>query len=196
MELNEYRELLKNTLTPERYAHSRGVCEEAVKLARKYGADVEKARFAGLVHDITKDYPAEMQLQTIRNYSIILDDVEEVTAKLWHAVTGAAVLKNRYGVADGDVLNAVRFHTTARPGMSLLEKIIYLADFISPDRTFTGVDMLRAAAKESLLSGMKAALDFSIAGLVESGALIHINTVKARNELLRAERQKTDAIPS
>lgn len=185
MELSDYRQLLKKTLSPARFAHSCGVCEEAVRLAGKYGADVEKARFAGLLHDITKDYSAERQLQTIKKYSIILDKVEENTPKLWHAITGSAVLKNEYGVEDRDILNAVRYHTTAREGMSLLEQIIYLADFISADRDYDGVEKLRRAVDESLDSGMETALDFSVAELLGKKAQIHINTVEARNDLLR-----------
>lgn len=184
MDLDEYRRLLRGMLTPARYSHSCNVSEMAVELAGLYGTDPQKARFAGLVHDITKDFTPEQQLQTVRKYSIILDNVEQGAVKLWHAITGPALLKNEYGVTDPDILNAVRYHTTARAGMSLLEKTIYLADFISADRSYNGAEAIRRAAHESLRAGMDTALRFSIAELLAKPAQIHIDTVKAWNEQL------------
>jgi nicotinate-nucleotide adenylyltransferase len=162
------------------------VSKEAATLAKKYGCDVEKAEFAGLVHDIEKDTPRDGQLQTIAKYSIILDDVEKAAPKLLHAICGAAVLKNEYNIEDTDVLDAVRYHTTARAGMSLLEKIIYLADYISADRNYDGVEDLRKTIYASLEGGMDFALKFSINELLIKRAPIHIDTVRARNELIMA----------
>lgn len=181
-DLDEYRALLRGMLTPARFTHCCNVSEAAAELAALYGADPAKARFAGLVHDVTKDFTPERQLQTFRKYSIILDNVEQGAAKLWHAISGAALLKNEYGVADPDILSAVRYHTTARAGMSPLEKTIYLADFISADRTFDGAEEIRRAAHQSCAEGMHAALRFSIAELLAKPAQIHIDTVKAWNE--------------
>lgn len=182
MDCEKFAGILEAKLSERRFYHSRMVSKEAVKLAKKYGGDEEKAEFAGLVHDIEKDTPGPLQLQKIANYSIILDNVEQSAPKLWHAIAGAATLRNEYGVTDADVLNAVRYHTTARAGMSLLEKTIYLADFISEDREYEGVDGLRTAVYESLEGGMQTALDFSVAELLEKKAPIHLDTVRARNE--------------
>lgn len=185
--IERFRAILKCRLTDKRFYHSCMVSKEAVKLAEKYGCDVEKAEFAGLVHDIEKDTPTDVQLQTIEKYSIILDDVEKAAPKLLHAISGAAVLKNEHNVTDTDVLNAVRYHTTARAGMSLLEKIIYLADYISADRDYDGVEELRKTVYSSLENGMDEALRFSINELLQKEAPIHIDTVKARNELILAK---------
>lgn len=179
-----FKDILEKTLTPKRFYHTCCVSKEAEKLAKKYGADVEKARFAGLVHDITKDRTKEEQLSLVEKYSIILDDVEKFSPKLLHAITGAAMLKNEYNIEDEDIINAVRYHTTARAGMSLLEKIIYLADYVSADRDYEGVDELREKIYVSLQDGMEEALDFSICEVVDKKAPIHIDTVKARNELI------------
>lgn len=185
--IERFREIIKGRLSEKRFYHSCKVSEEAVFLAKKYGADVEKAEFAGLVHDIEKDTPQEAQLRTLEKYSIILDDVEKSAPKLLHAIAGAAVLEKEYNITDTDVLDAVRYHTTARAGMSLLEKIIYLADYISADRDYEGVEGLRAAIHASLEGGMDTALRFSIAELLEKRAPIHIDTVRARNELILAK---------
>jgi predicted HD superfamily hydrolase involved in NAD metabolism len=179
-----YQQLIKGKLSPRRYEHSCAVSAEAVRLAEKYGADAEKARFAGLVHDIEKDASASEQLQIMEKYSIILDDVEKYSRKLWHAITGAAVLANEYGVDDPEIIAAVRYHTTGRAGMSTLEKVIYLADYISADRSYEGVDELREAVDVSLDSGLRAAYDFSINELVIKGAALHLDTVRARNEMI------------
>ena len=194
--LNEERFLgiLKGKLTEKRFYHSRMVSQEAAKLAGLYGADVRKARFAGLVHDIEKDTPGPQQLQILAKYSIILDNVERMAPKLWHAMAGAAVLAHEYGVADPDIIAAVRYHTTARAGMSLLEKILYLADYVSADRDYEGVAELRQTVETSLQGGLRAALDYSVTELVGKGAPIHLDTVRARNELLCGPQSGTPAV--
>lgn len=185
--LQSFRELLKQRLSEKRFNHSLNVSKEAVKLAEAYGADTAKAEFAGLVHDIEKETPMAGQLQTLEKYSIILNDVERHTAKLLHAISGAAVLEFEHNISDPDIIHAVRYHTTARAGMSLLEKVIYLADYISADREYEGVAELRKAAYVSLETGLKAALDFSVMELLHKTALIHTDTVLARNELYMPE---------
>lgn len=182
MILEEYKDLLKNRLSPRRYAHSLGVADAARTLAEKYGVDPEKAYFAGLLHDIAKDDGGQKQLQTIKEAGIILSELEKKAPKLWHAIAGAALLEHQLGITDRELLDAVRYHTTARAGMSLLEKVIYLADFISADRDFAGVEDLRRYTDESLKLGMEHALRFSIEDLTERGKLIHPDTVKAYNE--------------
>lgn len=184
--LDEYKAIIAERLTKGRYEHSCMVCEEAKKLAEKYGADIKKAETAGILHDIMKDTDKAVQLQIIGKYSIILDNVESGANKLLHAISGAAVIEHELDVNDPEILNAVRYHTTARAGMSLLEKIIYLADYISADRKYEGVEPLRAAVYQSIETGMRAALDFSISELLTKGAPVHLDTVRARNELLLA----------
>jgi predicted HD superfamily hydrolase involved in NAD metabolism len=179
-----FTSVIRSKLSDKRFRHSLAVSREAAALARLYGADVEKAGFAGLVHDIEKDTPGPEQLQTLEKYSIILDNVEKCSPKLWHAMAGAAVLEHEYGVTDSEVLCAVRYHTTARAGMSLLEKIIYLADYVSEDRDYDGVGELRAVVHRSLEEGLRAAYDFSVTELVGKGAAIHLDTARARNELI------------
>ena len=176
--------LLKDALSGARYYHSQMVSKEAGLLAERYGGDPAQARFAGLVHDVAKEMPAEAQLQTIQKYSILLDDVERVSPKLWHAIAGYARLRFEFKIDDEAVLDAVRWHTTARRGLQKLSRIVYLADCISQDRHFAGVDDIRAAADRSLDEGYLAMLEYSIRNLLERGSLLHMGTVEARNEQL------------
>ena len=184
MNSDYYMGIIKGRLSEKRFIHSCNVSKEAVKLAKLYGADVQSAETAGLLHDIAKDMQGPAQLQIIEKYSIILDNVESAAPKLWHAIAGSLIIKNELGIQDQDIINAVRYHTTARAGMSLLEKIIYLADFVSADRTFAGVEQLRTAVYRSLSEGLRASLDFSIDELMTKGSPLHLDTVRARNELL------------
>jgi predicted HD superfamily hydrolase involved in NAD metabolism len=184
MNIDEAREIIKSRLSPARFTHSCAVSEEAVKLAQKYGGDTEKAALAGMLHDIAKDMPLEEQLQTMKKYSIMLDNVENLTLKLWHAILGAAILEHELNIKDRDIINAVRYHTTARAGMSMLEIIIYLADFISADRIFEGVELLHTAIYTSLQAGLRATFEFSFNELLKKNAAIHLDTVRARNELV------------
>lgn len=184
MNSEQYMEIIRGRLSEDRFHHSCMVSKEAVALAQKYGGDIEKAEVAGILHDIEKDTPGPLQLQTLEKYSIILGKVEKNAPKLWHAIAGEIVVKNEIGITDQDILNAVRYHTTARAGMSLLEKLVYLADFISADRDYEGVALLRKAVYTSVEEGMKAALDFSITELLSKEAPIHLDTVRARNELV------------
>lgn len=184
LNIDAYRETIKEKLSTKRYSHSVAVSEQAAALARRFGADEQKALAAGLLHDITKEYTPEQHLTVFEQYGIELSDVERVAAKLWHAISGAALLHGVMRIDDPEILSAVRYHTTGRAGMSLLEKIVYLADFTSADRDFDGVEELRGALSISLDSGLSAAYRFSIEELLDKGAAIHPDTVAARNALV------------
>ena len=129
MTQEEYREIIKARMSEKRYIHSLNVEKEAVRLAEKYGADVKKAAVAGILHDITKETSFDEQLKIIENSGIILNDIQKSAPKLWHSISGAAYVKDVLGICDEDIFNAIRYHTTARADMSLLEKVIFIADF-------------------------------------------------------------------
>lgn len=179
-----YTEHIKNRLTEWRFKHSVNVSAEAVRLANKYGGDADKAEFAGLLHDVMKDTGKKEQLEFMKKYGVVLNDVEKNAPKLWHAITGAVYLERVLGVTDCDIINAVRYHTTARAGMSLLEKIIYIADYTSAERDYEGVDKMREACNISLETAMEEALSFSIQERLESRTAIEPNTFAAYNELV------------
>lgn len=178
----DYLPLLRENLTEKRFLHSLEVSREAVRLAHKFGADPQKAELAGLLHDICKDMEPQRQLQIIKEFGIMMNNVEKGARKLWHAIAGRAYLERELHVTDTDILNAVRYHTTARAGMSLLEKVIYIADFTSLDRDYDGVDKMREQVEHGMDACMEEALTYSIVELVDSRKCVHPDTVAAYNE--------------
>lgn len=184
MTVKEIKKLLKERLSEKRYYHSLCVAESAKELAEKYGADKEKAYFTGLVHDIMKDADKNEMLHTIESFDIILDSVEKNAFKLWHAIAGYVYLQTECGVTDKEILNAVRYHTTAKMDMTLLEKIIYVADFVSVDRDYPGVDKIRKIAYENLDKAVFEGLSFTIQDLLENKRAIHKDTFEAYNKMV------------
>ena len=190
MNIEEYKTVLSEKLTAKRYFHSLCVADEAKRLADKYGADGEKAYLAGLLHDITKNLPEKEHLKIFHDFGIMLSDIEKNAFKLWHAISGTAYLKNVLDIKDCEVLSAVRYHTTAKEDMNLLEKVLYIADFTSQDRDYDDVDVMRKLADESLESAMIYALKYTINELCEKNAAIHPDTVKAYNKLMLRNEEK------
>lgn len=173
-----------DSLSEHRRIHSINVSLEAVRLAERYGADVEKARLAGLLHDVTKETPFDLQLKIIEDSGIMLTELERRSPKLWHAISGAAYIRDTLGIDDMDIFNAVRYHTTARAGMSLLEKVIFLADFTSAERDYPDIDVIRQHAEVSLEDGMLYGIRFTLSRLVSRGDLVSPDALAAYNEIL------------
>jgi len=161
-----------------RLAHIRGTEETAAKLALRWGADEEKLRRAAILHDCTKYLTMEEHLALCAQYGMELDEMERTTEKLLHSKTGALKARYMFG-EDGEVYDAILYHTTARAGMSLAEKIIYIADYIEPNRDFPEVEALRAAAFENLDRAMAMGTLLSIQEMEERGREIHHNTLEA-----------------
>ena len=174
--------ILQKRLNEKRYYHSLCVADEAKRLAEKYGGDSEKSYLAGLLHDITKNAPDEEHLQIFKEFGIILSDVEQNAKKLWHAMSGALYVKNILEINDPEIIDAIRYHTTAKADMSLLAEILYLADFTSKDRDYEDVDVIRKYVDESLEKAFVYALEYSITDLVNQGRAIHPDTVQAYNQ--------------
>ena len=179
--IEKYKKILAEKLTENRYNHSLCVADEAVRYAEKYGADTEKAYIAGLLHDITKDSMQFEHFNIFSSHGIALDEISLDSEKLWHAISGAAYIKYELGIDDEEIIDAVRYHTTAKKEMPLLTKILYLADFTSADRNYDDVELLRKLADISLDKAYFYALSYSIKELVEKEKLIHPDTVAAYN---------------
>lgn len=173
-----------DSLSEYRHVHSVNVSAEAVRYAEKYGGDVEKARLAGLLHDVTKETDFDTQLQIIENGGIMLTELEKRSPKLWHAISGACYVRDVIGIDDEDIFNAIRFHTTARAGMSQLEKIIFLADFTSAERDYPDIDVIREHAEHSIEEGMLYGIKFTISRLVGRGDLVSPDALSAYNDIL------------
>ena len=180
--LRTLRPVALSYLKHKRIPHVLGTEQEAIRLAERYGADVEKARVAALLHDCTKRLDMEEQLALCRQYGIRLDVLEQQALKLLHAKTGAAIARDVFGV-DDEIYRAIWWHTTGHAGMTLLEKIMYLADYIEPSRDFPGVDKLRAVCYKDLDEGLLMGLEMTIEEMTEMGNPVHHATIEARDAL-------------
>jgi len=180
--LEQLRPVALSYLKHKRIPHVLGTEQEAIRLAQRYGADVEKARVAALLHDCTKRLFMEEQLALCETYGIKLDELEQKALKLLHSKTGAAIARDVFGV-DEEIYSAIWYHTTGHADMTLLEKIIYLADYIEPTRDFPGVDALRKACYEDLDKGLLMGLEMTIEEMTNMGNPVHHATIAARDAL-------------
>lgn len=185
MLMNEHvRRSILSRLSGYRYTHTLGCERAAIRLAEHYGADRDKCAFAALLHDITKQLSQEQQLYLCEKYGIIPGDIEKVEWKMLHGKTAAAVATAEYQ-APADIAAAIACHTTGKPGMALLDKIIYLADFIEETRDFDGVERARVLAFQDVDCALLYCFDYSLDDLLDRGKLICMETIGARNELIR-----------
>ncbi|MDN7245821.1 bis(5'-nucleosyl)-tetraphosphatase (symmetrical) YqeK [Planococcus shenhongbingii] len=170
-------EKVKERLPENRYNHVRGVVETATVLAEKFNVPVEKARVAAILHDVAKFSDREWMKSILisENMDPLL---LEYHAELWHAPVGAYMARTEFGIDDEDVLNAIKYHTTGRQGMSDLEKIIYIADLIEPTRKFSGVEELRQLAEQGLDVMMEASVKHTIEFLVSKNQPVYPDSLK------------------
>lgn len=165
-------------LEDKRIPHVAGCEEEAARLAKRWGADEEKAREAGILHDITKKEKLDEQLRLCEKYGIILDEMERSEGKLLHAKTGAGIAKYEFG-CDDEVFGAIYWHTTGHEDMTLLEKVVYMADYIEPNRDFPGVEELRKLAYSDLDRALALGFKMSIEDMRSRGIVPHERTLGA-----------------
>jgi predicted HD superfamily hydrolase involved in NAD metabolism len=175
---------LEKKLSPKRFKHCLGVSKTAGKLAEMYGGNKDKAVLAGLVHDCAREMPSNILLKTAEAFGIVVNDVERRDPMLLHAPVGAFIARQEYGVDDPEVCRAVMVHTTGDSVMSLLDNIVFLADYIEPGRSFPGVEKLRALAKTDLQQALLAAYDQTLRYLISERELVHPATLEGRNALL------------
>lgn len=185
-----YSYLMKELLDDELYRHSRYTAEAAVSLAEHYGVDSEKAYLAGIVHDYGKRYAKQELINKAEELGLSLDRTTWKQDKLLHAPVGAAMLKKEHKISDPELLNAIAYHTTGRKGMSLFEKIIYLADKIEKSRQFVGLEEIRKIAYTNLDQALLAVVDLTIASVLARGLLLHPRSVVFRNSLLEVLGEK------
>ncbi|WP_053375385.1 bis(5'-nucleosyl)-tetraphosphatase (symmetrical) YqeK [Paenibacillus sp. FJAT-27812] len=174
---------VKAEMPERRWLHTQGVMETSVILASRFGEDPVRAERAAILHDVAKYWKVERMEQVIRDQalpSILLQYDKE----LWHAPVGAWVAEHEYGVTDAEVLDAIRYHTSGRRGMSKLEKIVCLADYMEPGRDFPGVSNIRELSEQDLNQALVAGFNSTISFLLEKGKRIFPLTIEARNGLL------------
>lgn len=186
----EIKKYLKERLSEKRYEHSLNVKKTAVKLAETYKGEVEKAALAGLVHDCAKHMSDDEILSLADKNGIFVDEVSRLNPKLLHGNVGSVVAKKIMGVFDQEVLSAIACHTTGKKNMNLLEKIIYIADYIEPARNFPGVEELRKKAFIDLDGAILDAFNNTIQVVINRGQLLHLNTIEGRNYLVFHSRER------
>jgi len=180
--VRKIKERLSSVLTNKRYIHTLSTAREAAKLANIFGEDTSKAYIAGLLHDCAKDFSHKLRIEKCKEYNIYLDEVLKKQPDLIHSFLGGAVAEFEYGINDREILDAVKYHTTGRSNMTKLEKIIYLADLIEPERReFDGMKEIKNAAYSDLDYAMLLSLEGTIRVNRERGRLIHPLSIEAYN---------------
>lgn len=185
MTKDEARSLAQAELSEQRFYHTECVADAAQALAALYGADAEKAAVTAFLHDVLKEREPADLLQMIRGSAIInVDDVEKSPA-VWHGFAAGEYIEKELGLGR-DIADAVRYHTTGRADMSLLEKVVFLADYTSRDREFRGAEEVRKLCLESADLAVLAALRNQLCHLVKKGVHINENSLRAFNFLVDA----------
>ena len=182
LDLNQLRACSYSMMRAKRIPHVMGVEEEAVKLAQRWGADPELARRAGILHDCTKYYELPEQLDICEEYGVRLDALEQKAVKLLHSKTGACIARGVFGQPDA-VYDAIFWHTTGKADMTTLEKVLYIADYMEPNRDFDGVERLRHLAYTDLDKAMLLGVEMTIQEMQQRQVPIHKNTLQARDWL-------------
>lgn len=180
--LAQLRAVSLSCLKHSRIPHVLGTEQAAIRLAERYGADVQKARVAAILHDCTKKLNLAEQLDLCMRYHVELDEMERQQVQLLHSKTGAVIAREVFGV-DEEIEKAIWYHTTGHAGMTLLEKVIYIADYIEPSRNFPGVEDLRKACDEDLDLGVRLGLENTIRQMQKQGEPVHPATLAALDAL-------------
>ena len=187
--VEEITSYLKRNLSEKRFDHTMGVAKTAKSLAERWGEDSSRAFLAGLVHDCAKEVPYNEAISILEKSGYIPDLIERESPGLLHAPLGAVLAKDIFGIEDEEILDAVRYHTTGRVGMTLLEKIIYVADFAEPSRRYKEAEELRTLAEQDLDLAVLKEADIVIKFTVDKGKAIHTRTILARNFFLKFTKE-------
>lgn len=177
-------EAVSSQMPARRWQHTLGVMQSAIELAERYGADPQRAELSAIMHDVAKYWPVQRQAAVIAENGLNAE-LLNYDSPLWHSEVGAYVAEHEYGIEDREVVDAIRYHTSGREEMTLLDKVVCLADYIEPGRDFPGVDRIREKALLSLEEGLIAGFDSTVKVLLERGQTIFPTTVLARNDLIR-----------
>lgn len=180
VEFEEIYEDLKCSVSEKRFKHSEGVVQRAIEYANIYGVDEKVAKLTAIAHDIAKEIPKNEIIEYAGKIGIELDDVEKRNLQLAHAKIGAKICKEKYGFTE-DMINAVKYHTTGRENMSMLEKIIYLADATEPGRTYLDLQYYVDLIKKDIDRGVFEVTKFSIQSICSKERIIHLDSIRCYN---------------
>lgn len=193
MNIDAITELVKSKLSQKRFQHTLAVSKLAQELAIHYQVNTDDALWASILHDITKEEKKAIQLQNIKKSDIILDAVFYENENLHHGFTAYLFAKNELYIENEDVLNAIRYHTTGRENMSMLEKIIYVADACSYDRTYKEAEAIRKLSFEDIDESVFKIIEFTVNSLIEKRMLIAMDTISCYNSLLLGRGKRNES---
>ena len=179
MNYDEIYNEVKNMLSEKRFMHSERVVKRAIEYAKVYNVDIETVKLVAISHDIAKNLSSEENQKYIKEYNIKLDEIEKINNSLLHAKIGAEICKNRYNFTE-DMVNSIKYHTTGRKNMSILEKIIYLADATEEGREYCSANFVDII-KEDIDKGMFEISKWSLTYLLNNNEIIHPDTIKCYN---------------
>ena len=177
---------VKNMLSEKRFKHTEGVVLRAIEYAVVYNVDTQKVKLAAILHDIAKEISKEESYKKLEIYGVKLDNIEKRNFNLIHSILGAEIAKNEYGLED-DIVSAIRYHTTGKENMTILEKIIYLADATEPNRVYDNkenelsLDELVELIKSNIDKGLEYILKWNLQSVIKRNLLVHLDSVKAYN---------------
>lgn len=173
IKLEQIKTKVKQVLKPSRYEHTLGVMYTAAALAMRYHEDMYNALFAGVLHDCAKGFPESACFSLCNSLRIPMSDVERKNPGLLHAKLGARLAEREYGISDAYIMDAICYHTTGRPNMTLLDKIIYVADYVEPNRCEApNLDEKRRLAFEDIDECLYSILEDTVAYLKQKDAVI------------------------
>lgn len=183
------KDLLKN-ISKERYYHTLRVVDTCERLALRYNEDIEKTKIAALLHDSAKFMSEEKMIDLAKEFEVFDTEKNKYNRALIHGPLAAKIASSKYGIKDEDILNSIKYHTSGRRDMSLLEKIIFMGDYIEPKRSFKGIEEIRDLAFKDLDRSLLLTLNTNIKFLVERNKTIAIDSIDARNYLIEENLKK------
>ncbi|PEZ07827.1 phosphohydrolase [Bacillus sp. AFS018417] len=182
-------EIVKQQMHEKRYIHTIGVMETAIELAKQYGVDEKKAEMAAIFHDYAKCRPISEMEEIIKRENLP-KDLLHYNKELWHAPVGAYLVEKEVGITDADILQAITYHTSGHEQMTMLDKVIYVADYIEPGRKFPGVKEARKLAREDINQALLYALKHTVQFLMEKNQTIYPLTFQTYNAVIKEDFTK------
>lgn len=190
MRYEEIKDIVQGMISSKRFEHSLGVVKWAEILANKYNYDMENARIAAISHDCAKEYKKDDLINIALTNSLLLDEVTMSEPQLLHGPVGSVLAEEKLGIIDNEILQAIKYHTTGRANMILLEKIIYISDIIEESKDNKGLDIVRKTVLNDIDKAMLMCLDNTIEYVMSIKALLHPATIEARNDLILDKKRK------
>ncbi|MGB9682635.1 MAG: bis(5'-nucleosyl)-tetraphosphatase (symmetrical) YqeK [bacterium] len=181
---DSYISFLKRYLSPERFVHSLEVERESIALAKRYGVSLEKASIAGLLHDCAKGFSNEELINLAKRYNLPLSSYDLLSPQILHAPVGAIFAREYFGINDGEIIRAISVHTTGDKDMNLLDKIVFIADYVEYYRNFPGVTHIRELLKKDIDSAIIFAFNLTVGYVMRNNGVIHPKTIEAWNSIL------------